>query len=366
MKKILIIYGTAGEGHKRAAFAVKAAFDARGESQDDVRLVDALDYTNPFFKWSYPRIYIFMVTYIPSIWGFFYYLFDVRWIYPIVKAMRRFGNKRNTRTFEKFLCDFKPDAVIATHFLASEVISDLKTRGLLETRLITVVTDFRMHSFWYAANTDHYCIGFEESRRELIKKWGIAPEKVTVTGIPVHPKFYGVSDKAAIIERLGLAKDRVKVLLTGGGFGVGPIMKIVRSLAAGTEKLQVLVVCGHNDKLKTEMETFLKGRAPSPVTFTVFGFVNFIDELMSVADISVTKAGGLICSEAIAKVLPLIIIAPIPGQEGRNCKILVANKAAFKITRPAQAKKIIDRIQAETGLLEGMRGHIRAMKKGDP
>ncbi len=50
MKRILIIYGTAGEGHKRAAFAIKSAFDSM-DTGDDIRLIDALDYTNNFFKW---------------------------------------------------------------------------------------------------------------------------------------------------------------------------------------------------------------------------------------------------------------------------------------------------------------------------
>ena len=46
--KILVIHATAGAGHKKAAEAIFHGLQAKGGH--DVRLVDALDYTNPYFK----------------------------------------------------------------------------------------------------------------------------------------------------------------------------------------------------------------------------------------------------------------------------------------------------------------------------
>ncbi|MBI4335856.1 MAG: hypothetical protein HY589_04300, partial [Candidatus Omnitrophica bacterium] len=188
MKKILVVYGTAGEGHKRAALALKDAFDllvSRGRDIT-VEIIDALDYTNRFFRWFYPRSYIFMITYLPTVWGILYYILDIKWLYPLVKTLRRATNRIHGKAFEKFLLEYNADAVIATHFLASEVVSYLERRGKLKTVLVTCVTDFRMHSFWFADQADFYCAGFEEVKKDLTGKWRVAPDKINVTGIPVY------------------------------------------------------------------------------------------------------------------------------------------------------------------------------------
>src|SRR3989338_4498126 len=122
MKRILIVSATAGEGHKAAALAIKGSFDIINPPDYEIKIIDALEYTNSFFKWFYPRVYIFAVTYIPSIWGFSYYLYDLKWLHPVVSAVRRLHNKINTIRLEKFLCEFKPEIVITTHFLTSEVV----------------------------------------------------------------------------------------------------------------------------------------------------------------------------------------------------------------------------------------------------
>ena len=82
--KILVIHATAGAGHKKAAEAIFHGLQAKGGL--DVRLVDALDYTNPFFKKTYPWFYAFLVTRLPWAWGFFFGLLDIPWMQPLVRG----------------------------------------------------------------------------------------------------------------------------------------------------------------------------------------------------------------------------------------------------------------------------------------
>ncbi len=366
MKKILIIYGTAGEGHKRAAVAIKTAFDILKPDESEIKLIDALDYTNKFFKWLYPRMYIFMVTYIPTIWGFFYYLLDWRLVYPVVRFIRRVINKMNTGRLEEFLCNCNPDIIIATHFLTSEVVSDLKRRGRLKAELITCVTDFGMHSFWFAKETDFFCVGFKETMDDLTNKWGFDGRKINITGIPVSPKFYDVKIKEELCNKLNISKGLFTILITGGGFGVGPIMGIVQALIKMKERLQILIVCGHNENLKMKIDKLSAFNSKLSAVIKTYGFIDYVDELMTVSDLAVTKAGGLICSEALAKELPLIIISPIPGQETRNCKLLLRNNAAFRANRPGQVRKIIRKIHRSDNMLNVMKENIRRIRKQDP
>jgi len=365
MKKILIIYATAGEGHKRAAFAIKDAFDKLNPKDAQIKIIDVLDYTNTFFKRSYLAVYIFMVTYIPRIWGMFYYVLDWKWMYSFVKVARRLVNSINAKPFEEFLCKFNPDVVISTHFLVGEVISDLKKKDRLKTKLITCITDFRMHSFWFSKETDFFCVGFSETKMDLVKKWGIPAERMQILGIPTNPKFYEHKKKEELCSKLHISKDLFTVLITGGGFGVGPIMALVETLVKIDKPLQVLTVCGHNKNLKEKIDKLVLENRKSEVVIKNYGFVDFVDELMTVSDMAVTKAGGLICSEALARELPLIIIAPIPGQEGRNCRLLLLNNAAFKLNKPRRIKKIVQNIYRDRDMLKTMKQNIQRIKRQD-
>ena len=365
MKKILIIYATAGEGHKRAAFAIKDAFDRLHPQDAQIKIIDVLDYTNAFFKRSYLAVYIFMVTYIPRIWGLFYYVLDWKWMYPFVKVARRLVNGINAKPFEEFLSNFNPDVVVSTHFLVGEVISNLKRKGILKTKLITCITDFRMHSFWVSKETDFFCVGFSETRMDLVKKWGIPTERIQILGIPTNPKFYELKKKEVLCGNLRISEDLFTILITGGGFGVGPIMALVKTLLKINKPLQVLTVCGHNKNLKDKIDKLVSGNRQSKVVVRNYGFVDYVDELMTVSDMAVTKAGGLICSEALAKELPLIIIAPIPGQEGRNCRLLLINNAAFKLNNPRRIKEIVQNIYRNRDMLKTMKKNIQRIKRQD-
>ncbi|MCM8781543.1 MAG: hypothetical protein NC828_00580, partial [Candidatus Omnitrophica bacterium] len=267
---------------------------------------------------------------------------------------------------ETFLCNFNPDVVIATHFLASDVISNLKKVDRLKTKLITCVTDFRMHSFWFAEQTDYFCVGFLETQMDLIRKWGVSPKKINIVGIPIHSKFYEAKNKEDVCNRLHLSKEVFTILITGGGFGVGPIKDLLKVLIRMKDPFQILIVCGHNAKLREEIDKVITHTVRLPTIVKTFGFVDYIDELMSISDVCITKAGGLISSEALAKELPLIISSPIPGQEGRNCRLLLLNKAAFRLNRTSQLKKIIKKIYSNDRLRRTLIENIRKIKKQNP
>ena len=122
--KILIIYATAGAGHKRAAEAVFEGL--RKDGRHDVQIIDSLDYTNPLFKRAYPWIYTFLITRLSWAWGFFFGMLDLPWMQPLVKGVRRLSHWINAQPLEEFVRGGKFDAIIVTQFLGAEVCSHLK------------------------------------------------------------------------------------------------------------------------------------------------------------------------------------------------------------------------------------------------
>lgn len=356
-KRILISYATAGSGHVKAAHAIKEAF-SQTDPDASVDIIDSLDYMTAFFKWFYPRIYIFMVNKIPLIWGFGYYLLDNRIFYGLVSWMRHITNWLNSRSLSRYLRQKDYDVIISTHFLLTDVVSMEKKR--IRSRLVTVITDFRSHSFWIAKGIDLYVVAHERTRNDLMHRYNIPEAKITVLGIPVNPLFSKPKDRDGLIACLGVKKGLFTVLIGSGGFGVGPVIDLVKSFKGISVPVQLLVVCGKNEPLCLSVEN-LRERIGIPITS--YGFIDNMDELMEISHVIITKMGGMISSESLAKRLPLVSIAPIPGQETRNFNVLSRAGVVIEIKNLKDAPRIITRLYEDKELMNDLKAKIEFIRK---
>lgn len=356
--KFLIVYATAGAGHKKAAESIYESLLEKVDKKD-IQIIDSLDYTNRFFKWLYSKKYLTLINYMPHIWGFFYFLFNRWFIYKLLWLPRRLTNAINARRFENFICSQKPEIAITTHFMANEIISSMKQRCKLNCRLFTCVTDYRIHSFWIADGVDGYFVAAGRTKNDLLRR-GVASDKIYVTGVPISSKFSYTLDRQKTQVKLGLRIGIFTVLVIGGGFGVGPLDKLVLKIGALPVAVQLLVVCGFNEKLYEDVE---KTVAKYNIKAKIFKFVDNVHELMCASDVLVTKSGGLTSAEAMAKGLPTIFISPIPGQEKRNSKVLKSAGAAFIAKGPQDAAERIEKIFRNPAVLNNMRAAIKNVAK---
>lgn len=347
--RICVIHATAGAGHKKAAEGIYHGIKAQGV---DAQLVDALDYTNSFFKRTYPDTYAFMVTKVPFVWAFFFALLNIPLMQPLVKVVRRIYNGLNAGRLQRFLIEQKFDVIITTQFLSAEVSAYLKRTGQITSKVICVVTDFDVHRIWVNQGIDLYC-GASDFTREKLISLGVAPDKAFVTGIPTDQVFGHPADKNAMRAKLGLAQDQFTVLLATGSFGMGPIEELIESL----NSFQVVVVCGHNKGLYAR----LQGKASTHVH--VLGLVNNMHELMSAADVMVTKPGGLSVAEALVKHLPMIFFSVIPGQEEGNVAVLKKYGAGMDQMDLPQIAACVRQWHANPALLTDLKKNIAALAK---
>ena len=356
-KKILIIHATAGAGHTKAAQAIQRAF---GEFENglEVKIINSLDYTTPFFRLTYPKIYVFLVNRIPLVWGLFYYLLDNAFFYALVSWIRHLNNWIASQGLVKFLKEYRPDVIIATHFLAPDVIS-MMGKDKLKARLITVVTDYRLHSFWLAKGVDDYIVAYDETKRDLIKR-GVAADKIHILGNPIDSVFSEKLDKEEIRKRFHLDGRRFTVLVGCGGYGIGPVEKLIAAINGTNVPLELLVVCGKNEELYSKVQNLAKSMNFYLVNF---GFVDNMHELMEVSDLLVTKPGGIVCAEALAKGLPIIGIFPIPGQERRNLDTLVRRGAAARLRNTDDIRNIIEKFYRHKDSLQRMKERIASIKR---
>lgn len=225
----------------------------------------------------------------------------------------------------------KPSIVVSTYPFTSSVVSKLKANGLTAVPLITVITDHSHHSYWLNPYTEKYIVDSIETREELIQL-GIPSEKVFSTGIPIRNRFLKHHGRKDLIAKYHLDTGLPTVLIMGGGDGlIGKDFIKYKRLEAIPQKLQLIILCGHNDRLKRQIQRELEH---SKHHIILKGYVDQVDEWMAVSDLIVTKPGGVTTAEALAVRLPMLLYKPLPGQEEDNARYLIDSGVAIQANHP--------------------------------
>jgi processive 1,2-diacylglycerol beta-glucosyltransferase len=326
--RILVLSASVGAGHLRAAQAVELALrEVRPDAA--VRNLDVLELTNSLFRRLYGKAYLDLVNRVPHVLGYFYDLLDRPGEPGKGRGdrLRLALEKLNLRRFIRLLQDHPADLVINTHFLPAEILASLRRKGTATTPQVTATTDFETHRLWVNQPCDHYFTATAEGA-EYLRYWGVPAADVTVSGIPIHPVFCKTPDRGECLRRHGLAGDRPIILQLSGGFGVGPIEKLFQALLQVATPIELVTVAGRNEAVRQKLAGL---PVPPRHRAHVIGFTDRIDELMAVADLVVSKPGGLTTSETLARGAVMVIVNPIPGQETRNSDFLLENGAAIKV-----------------------------------
>ncbi len=353
-KKVLILSASVGAGHLSAANALEKEFKLQNAAEE-IKNIDVLDYTNPLFRRLYGKAYLDMVNTMPEVLGWMYDSMDKPW----QNEKRRLAlSKLNTQPFIKLLKNEKPDIAVCTHFLPAEIISWLKAKEKISCPQAIVVTDFDAHALWLVHHYEQYFVALDETKVHL-SKLGIPTDKITVSGIPIDPVFAETKDKIEMRERFGLAKDKLTILVSAGGFGVGNIQRLLEALSELETPSQIIAICGRNEELKNKLQKLAIEKLNSKtVSFKPIGFTKEMDEYMSASDIIVGKPGGLTTSEALAKGLVFVVVNPIPGQEERNSDHLLEKGCAIKCNNlPVLAYKI-DELMSDKKRFETMKTNV--------
>jgi len=356
--RVLLLSATSGAGHVRAAEALEKGFLARGDCV--VEHIDALQHVSKLFQRVYDQAYIAMVRRAPELMGVLYERTDRPWLHP----RRRLAlDRMNTAPMIRLLKRIQPDLCVATHFLPAEIIAWLIAKRKLRARNAIVVTDYDVHAMWLCRTVDRYYLAIDEAA-EYLARVGVPREKLRVTGIPIDPLFATPANPHAARKQLGLDADATVILVSAGGYGIGPVEQLVKDLLALQRQWQIAAIAGKSEKTRKRLEEFAKEAghlsSGSPRLCPV-GFTTAMDKYMAAADLLVGKAGGLTTSEALARALPMALIEPIPGQEGRNADHLLEAGAAIRCNNLAAAAWKIAALLDDSARLKRMREAARSL-----
>ena len=355
--RILVFSAKFGNGHLRAAQAlIESIYEIY--PQAEVAHLDAVEMLNKRFNTVLKDIYLGMIKRTPRLWGGFYN--GTAGISPDAGLNRLINNVGQIK-YMKCINAFQPDLIICTYPTVAGVLARLRLKKVLAVPVATVITDYTIHSQWIHAGTDLYIVGCEDVRRGLVAK-GIDPACIKVTGIPVSLRFEDELDRSNLMKEFGLEPRLPVVLVMGGAYGVLEDIKGVCNMLASTSlPCQTMVVCGRDEKLYASLD---KATLKGSNAMYKYGFVNNVEELMTVADIVITKAGGLTVSEALTKGVPMIIYKPIPGQEEQNTSFVVRNGAGIAVGSRSDLEKNLYEFLADPALHKKMKQAAAAALPG--
>lgn len=360
-RRVLILSASAGTGHVRAAEALEKVF-CRQPGVGEVRNIDALRFTNRLFRDFYSKLYIQLVQKAPTILGIVYNSTDEPWR---TDRMRLMLDRLNTGPLERFIARFKPDITVCTHFLPAEIISYLISKGKLNARLSIVVTDLDVHAMWLCRTFHRYFVALEESKIHL-QILGLPADHITVSGIPIDPAFGQIENREDLRRQAGFDTERPLFLISGGALGVSPAAGVLDSLARLRHPAQAVVICGKNPDLQSALEQQARAiEAANPgLTFKTLGYTDEMHRWMQMSDLFIGKPGGLTTAESLACGLPMVIVAPIPGQEERNSDHLLEKGIALKCNEFTTLAYKIDGLLDQPAQLAAMRE--KALAYGRP
>ena len=357
MSRILILHASFGAGHLHAAEALCAALEVH--SGVEVIVEDTLVYLGSVLQRAAHELYEQISEHAPRLYQLFYESTDLHHLDAAIKA-----NLRSGRVYRPFLSDLErliarlaPDLIVGVQQLPLMLLSTLRDEGALNRPIYAVVTDFAAHSSWVHAYIDHYFLP-STITAQLLGRLGVPASALEVTGIPVRPELAEPKMPAEMRARHGLPPDGPIISLFGAGIEPRRVRLMIEGLLGLDTPLTLVTVTGRSVELARHLDD-LAGHGQ--VRFVKLGLIDYVDDLAAASDLVITKAGGLIISEVLARHTPLLVINPIPGQEEWNADLVDAAGAGVQLRMPEMVPIAAQALLAQPERLALMRARAAAI-----
>lgn len=355
-KKILIVYASYGSGHKSVAEYVYEYF--KEHSNDlEIKIIDIMEYGNLIAKLNvkmFNLCFKFQNSFSSTIG---YELFDSKIATSPYKEIVRLLFKSDLTTD---ILAYKPDVLIATHFFGGIVMGKINKKYKLNTKIITIITDYASHAIWLQNHKRENAIvvSNEIVGRELLK-FGVPAEKIFPFGIPLSSKFKKVDANTSKIKfKYNIKNHNLTFLFFGGGsLGSSYTYGYLKEILKLKLNINIIFVSGKNVKLQNRCNNYIKRENIKNVT--VLGFTKDISNLLNIADVVITKPGGLSVTEALEMKTPMILIPGNGGQENHNAKFVTKNHFGLRIRNARQLAKTVKKLTENKKIIQEMYQNLK-------
>jgi processive 1,2-diacylglycerol beta-glucosyltransferase/1,2-diacylglycerol 3-beta-galactosyltransferase len=322
-KKYFLLYLNTGGGHLAPAKSVAGSIEKLSGGSVQPVLVDGFEKAMYLIryvcedgyrrlqkrgKWFYELLYAL------------YFLPSVPWLNDLVLA-----HSIIPRLQEKILTE-KPEKIIIFHFFLVRPVYNIIKKHKLDIKVFTVVTDpFTAHPFWFVNKKQNFILFSERLKRHALKL-NIPEKNLNVFPFILDEKYstpIPVEKLPELKKNFGFDPDKKTVLIFGGGDGIPKGDKILKIILKSGIDINIGIVSGKNDSLVIKSKN-LKSKYKRS-NLQVFGYVDFVYELLNISDFIISKAGASVMMEILnLKKIP-IVIDYIWGQEKGNMEFIRDN-----------------------------------------
>lgn len=304
MKKIQILFHDAGGGHRNAAVALQTIVKQQNrpwevEVTQFQELTDQLDVLRKLTGIRIQEQYNILLR---NGWTL-----GATQLLRILQTTVRVFHGPMVKLLTKQFQQKAPDLLISVipHF--NREISEAWAGVHPERPFVTLITDLADFPprFWIEPGNHQYVICGTEKAVEQARAMGKNPSHIFATsGMILRPDFYApdTADPGSVRSELHLRPDLPTGMLLFGGFGSKTMYEIADRLEAAQLPLQLIVICGRNERLAEKF----RARAWK-LPLHVVGFTKQVHHLMRAADFLIGKPGPGSVAEAMVRHLPVIL-----------------------------------------------------------
>jgi Glycosyltransferase family 28 C-terminal domain len=303
MKKLDFVFFDAGGGHRAAARALRQVMEQQGREVEIrmVNLQELLDSLDIFRNVTGLRLQDLYNLMLKKGWTFGSAQLTVG-----MHGVIRIFHRKQVRVLEQFWRESQPDLAVSFVPNFNRALGESLRRARPGAPLVTIITDIADYPphFWIEREEQYLICGSDRAVQQAFALGHDWPTVRRVSGMILNPKFYEIAplsaqQRADARARLGFHPDRPVGLVLFGGHGSAVMIEIAEALM---DRHQLLLICGHNQKLAARLRV-LGGRMP----MFVEGFTHDVPRYMQLADYFIGKPGPGSLSEAVAMRLPVIV-----------------------------------------------------------
>lgn len=360
-KKILIIYASFGNGHKSIAKYIENYL--REKDLYEIEMIDIVEYSsflgkiaNKLFNYNLKRRKEYLFTLI----------FELSNKKLTTISYKKTAQRLYNRKLMKKIVEFDPDLTISTHFFSSILMGCYKEKGITNSKIISVITDY--YAYELVTKNQKYddaiVVGDEIVKNILIDK-GVQKNKIKIFGLPVANKFqYDLLDKKEVLEKYTLNEKYPIFLMFGGSsYASKTYFKFFKKIADLKSEFQLIFISGANEEFKNKCYKYVKHNKIKNVK--VLGYIEDIQNLMNISNLIITKAGGATITECISLKKPMILIPGYGGVEFKNASYLLKKGYAKRVFTSFGLKRTINKIIDSPKIVESLQNNLNKANKND-
>jgi UDP-N-acetylglucosamine:LPS N-acetylglucosamine transferase len=357
MKRIDIYTIDIGGGHIALAEAVRKQFELMGYEDLEVRVVNiALELRARLMRTIY-KTYWNLALHYPPLINAFYSGADN----PFgIKIFDRLLGISILPRFMTYLKKTKPDLIVSTYFSFTHYLELFKRLNQIDATCIVLNPEpFDAHFVWFSHAFDWSMVFSRKSFDEIVKK-GIPGRKVKVFPFPINPLFAKRTEsKQELRRRLGIEVEPFTFLFFFGAEGRGPVKKYLSAMVQRGIAAQVVIVCGKNQRLRSEMREAAAG-IKGGTRVVVRGFVNNLPEHIAASDVVVGKSGPNQVFESLIQERPIAISSYL-ANERQTSDWVIANGLGWLCRTDGQFAMLAARLVSHPELIRRCESNIRAL-----